>query len=104
MNIQAARGRILVKKLPRYSGLENKLNLKLVDGKKHYDGVRRGVVESVGAGVQDVSVGDVVVFRGDAGFTFDYDPDSELQDAENSYHWLREPDCLAVEENVLQEA
>lgn len=85
------------------------MQLVLVDKQKHYAGVRRGEVQAVGRGVYDVKAGDVVVFRADAGYTFDVDPDRpEIQDSENNFHWLKEPDCLAVEEPLpvreLQEA
>ena len=107
-----------MKLLPVYDGEFNKLNLTIIDKKKHYDHVsRRGVVESVGVGVYGVSVGDVVVFRGDAGFSLDGDPEVENEiygkgSANGTfYRWLKESDCIAVVEEspsvndqVLQEA
>jgi hypothetical protein len=96
--IKANRGRILVKVIPRYGDLQNKLQLTLVDKKKHYVGTRKGEVISVGRGVYEVAVGDVVYFRGDAGFTLDGDPEFAYQDSDNNFHWLKESDCLAVED------
>lgn len=97
--IKPTSDRVLVRKIPRYGEMSTKLNLTLVDGKKHFDGVRRGEVISVGPYVREISQGDVVVFRGDSGYTFDYDPENrEVQDTDNaSLHWLREKDCLALE-------
>jgi hypothetical protein len=96
--IKANRGRILVKKLPRHSDYANKLNLVLVDQQKHYVGVRYGEIQSVGKGIYEVKPGDVVLFRADAGFTLDPESGSDIQDSENSFHWLKESDCLAIEE------
>lgn len=98
--IKANRSRILVKLADVYDGVPNPLNLTRVDQKKHYDHkARRGVVESVGSLVHGISVGDVVVFRGDAGFSLDGDPEfQERQGFDVSYRWLKESDCLAKEE------
>lgn len=101
--IKASRGRILVKLLSVYDGEFNKLNLTIIEKKKHFEHVsRRGVVESVGKSVYGVSVGDVVVFRGDAGFSLDGDPevDNEIYGKGSTngtcYRWLKESDCLAI--------
>ena len=101
--IKAARGRILVRIKPAIEDIKNPLGLTLVDKKKHFEhSSRRGSVESVGAGVHGVVVGDVVIFRGDAGFTMDGDPEvGERQGyGENEYRWLKEHELLAVEEVV----
>lgn len=100
--IQPTRGRILVRMLPVTGDLSNSHDLIIVDKKKHFEHKsRRGRVEATGRGVWAVSVGDVVVFRGDAGFSMDYDPEQERLD-ESVYRWLREDDCLAVEETVTE--
>jgi len=105
--IKAYRNRILVKMLPVTADFQNSLDLVLVDGKKHFDHKsRRGVVESVGKFVRLVKAGDEVLFRGDAGYSLDYDPDSKVNLDEHSYRWLKEADCLAVlepESKAMQE-
>lgn len=99
--IKACRGRILVKLLSVYDGQPNPLNLTIVDKKKHYDHTsRRGVVESLGAGVHGIGLGDVVVFRGDAGFSLDGDPEFDRPEYGTEYRWLKESDCMAIEETV----
>ena len=107
--ITPTKNRLLVKMLPRYDDRPNPLNLKLVDKQKHWSGIRRGIVDSVGRNVDTVKPGETVVFEGSAGFTLDADGLTEYQDADNSWRWLEEKDCLAVEEPVpvtleLQEA
>jgi hypothetical protein len=93
---------ILVEVFPRYAGEKNPLGLVLVDQQKHFEGtVRRGRVVNTAAHVESVKVGDVVHFKATAGFTLD----GEILDAENplkgeSMRFLRERECLAVEENA----
>lgn len=89
--------------LPAYSDLANLLNLEIVEKKRHFDYTyRRGVAESVGEGVDGVVVGDVVVFRGDAGFTLDGDPEvgERRGYGEEHWRWLKQHECLAVEEKA----
>ena len=63
--------RVLVKVLPRYGDSESKLNLVLVDNRKHFEGNRRGIVIAIGDGVREVNVGDIVWFLGAQGKSFD---------------------------------
>lgn len=88
--------RILVKVLPRYGGLEEKLNLVLVDRKRHFEGVRRGVVEYVGSGVQSVRTGEIILFAGDLGESFGMG-EFGINDG-TEFRRLKVRDCLAVEE------
>jgi len=91
--------RVLVKMIDAINDLDNKLCLTLVDKKKHFAHVtRRGTVQAVGPDVRLVSAGDVVVIRGDAGFTLDGDPEVERPEYGENYRWLKEEECLAVEE------
>jgi len=98
--------RIIVRLLPRYANEENKINLILVDSQKHYQGVRRAVVEGVSDKVYSVKAGEVVVIPGDLGDSFGMTADG----ANDGTEWrrLRVSDVLAVEEpeseKVLQEA
>jgi co-chaperonin GroES (HSP10) len=98
--ITPTKNRILVKMSSRYDDRPNPLNLQLVDKQKHWMGVRKGRVEAVGPLVREVNVGDTVLFSGDDGFTLDSDGHSEYQDSDNSWRWLTEKDCMAVEEPV----
>jgi len=95
---------VLVKMLPAYDDLPNKLQLDLsaAEGKKrHYEHTyRRGVVASVGKDVKEVKKLDVIIFRGDAGFTMDGDPEVENEIYGEGYRWLKAHECLAVEERV----
>lgn len=86
----------MVKVLPRYEALEKKLHLTLVDRKRHYEGVRKGVVESVGRGVRELSVGETVIFNGELGESFGMTE----RGADDGTDWrrLRAKDVLAVEE------
>lgn len=98
------RGRILVDLLPVSDEFKNHFNLVIVDMKKHFQHTtRRGKVVGIGAGVYGVCVGDVVVFRGDAGTTIDFDPSglNGIGD-ENSQRWLVESDCMAILEPVKE--
>ena len=63
--------RVLVKVLPRYGDSESKLNLVLVDNRKHYEGARRGEVLSAGDFVRELKAGDIVWFLGAQGKSFD---------------------------------
>lgn len=93
--------RILVKVLPRYEGQEKKLDLILVDKKKHYEEIRRGTVEAMGRGISSVVAGEVVLFRGDAGESFGMDAGSANDGTD--YRRLSAKDILAVEEIVAEE-
>jgi co-chaperonin GroES (HSP10) len=88
--------RIIVRLLPRYSEEENKINLILVDKQKHYQGVRRGIVEGVSDSVHSVKLGDVVVIPGDRGDSFGMTE----YGANDGVEWrrLRVSEVLAVEE------
>jgi hypothetical protein len=89
--------RILVKMLPVYDGEFNKLNLTIVDKRKHYDhAVRKAEVRYVGRGVRDVRAGDVVLIFGASGDSFGLD-DLGANDG-TAWRRVREEDCLAVEE------
>ncbi len=104
--IKPTRGRALVRLLPANMDLPNNFNLTLIDTKKHFDHAsRRGVVVALGAGKFDVAVGDVVVFRGDAGFSLDGDPEVERPEFGEGFRWLKKNDLLAVfdESKVAQE-
>lgn len=90
--------RILVKCLPRYGDLEKKLNIVLVDKKKHYQDLRRGVVEYVGPSVRELKPGDIVHFPGDYGESFGFNSGG-ISDG-TDWRRLREKDCLCVEEPV----
>jgi co-chaperonin GroES (HSP10) len=94
--------RIIVRLLPRYAEEENKINLILVDKQKHYQGVRRAIVEGVSDSVHSVKAGDVVVIPGDHGDSFGM---TELG-ANDGVEWrrLRVSDVLAVEEREPVEA
>ena len=94
--------RIVVKLLPRYAGEESKLNLVLIDGQKHYQGVRRGTVEAVSGKVLSIGVGDVVVFSGDHGDSFGMNEGGANDGTE--YRRLSVGDVLGVEEMVSVEA
>lgn len=101
--IRASRGRLLVKVLPAIDDIHNPLNLTLIDKKKHFEHAsRKGEITSVGAGVYGVRVGDIVVFRGDAGFTMDGDPEVQRPEFGESYRWLKESDCMAILEPVKE--
>ena len=63
--------RVLVKVLPRYGSSESKLQLVLVDNRKHYEGARRGEVLAVGDFVREIKAGDIVWFLGAQGKSFD---------------------------------
>ena len=88
--------RVLVRVLPRYGDIESKLNLVVVDKKKHYEGTRRGEVLAVGKYISEVSPGEIVWFHGAQGESFDK---NELG-ANNGIglRRLRMKDMLAVEE------
>jgi hypothetical protein len=88
--------RIIVRLLPRYAEEENKINLILVDSQKHYQGVRRGIVEGVSDSVHSVKVGEVVVIPGDHGDSFGMTADG----ANDGVEWrrLKVSEVLAVEE------
>ena len=93
--------RVLVKVLPRYGAIESKLNLTLVDKKKHYLGARRGEVIGVGEDIASVAVGDIVWFHGAQGKTFDQ---NELGVNDGiGMRILRPKDLLCVEEPVIDE-
>lgn len=88
--------RILVRLLSRYGDEENKLKLTIVDGKRHYEGIRKGEVMAVSDSVHSVMIGDIVVFRGDSGESFSMD-DGGVNDG-TDWRRLRTSDLLAVEE------
>ncbi len=87
--------RVLVKLLSRYGDLEDKHKLIIVDGKKHYEGLRKGEVMAVGPWVKSVSLGDIVIFRGDSGESFSVDSRG-INDG-TDWRRLRISDVLAVE-------
>jgi hypothetical protein len=97
--INPTRGRILAKMLPAVDDIPNSLGLTLVDKKRHYDHKsRRVVVQAVGRGVYAVKAGDIVIIRGDSGFTLDGDPEVQRPEYGEEFRWLKESDCLAIEE------
>lgn len=99
MKIRANGDRVLVKLLPAYDGISGKLGLTIIDKRKHFaHTVRRGVIESIGRRIDGISVGDVVVFCGDAGFSLDGDAGVEGEEFGEGYRWLRWKECLGVEE------
>jgi hypothetical protein len=87
---------VLVKLLPRYGDLEAKLNLTLVDKKKHYQDVRKGVVMYVGPRVRAVAPGEKVIFHGDLGESFSVGEDGVSDGTD--WRRLRASEILAVEE------
>lgn len=92
-----------MKMLPAQDDLSNKLQLTLVDQKKHFEhATRRAVVVAVGRTTREVRMGDRIVIRGDAGFTLDGDPEVERPEYGESYRWLKEHEIDAVEERVLE--
>ena len=99
--IRPLRNRVMVRLLPRYGDMEAKLNLVLVDGKKHYQDVRRGVVEAAAEGVRSVKAGDTVIFYGDRGTSFGMD-DNGVNDG-TECRSLSVRDILAVEETIPKE-
>ncbi len=94
--IRPLRDRLLARLLPRY---KSNIPIIIVDKQKHFDGVRRGVVEYLGPRVKDVKTGDTILFSGDAGESFGMDAHGINDGTE--WRQLRESDVLAVEE--LQE-
>lgn len=89
-------GRVLVEILPRYLAAESKLNLTIVDKKKHFEGSRKGRVLGVGDFVRDVQSGDVVWFEGPRGKSFSRNS-AGFNDG-TDMRVLRASDILAVEE------
>ena len=99
MKIRANRNRILVKLLPRYETERNPLGLELVDGEKHWrGGLRRGLVTSVGVGVREIKVGDILYFKADAGFSMDGDPEMKDEVYGEGFRWLKFYEVEGVEE------
>jgi len=96
--LKALPHRVLVRMLPRYGDLESKLNLTLVDKKKHFEGSRRGEIMAVGDRVPELKPGDVVWFIGPQGQSFGKNSAGFNDGTE--YRRLRYRDCLAVEEKV----
>lgn len=95
--IRPMHGRILAELLPTNEHF-NKIGLVIVDRKKHFQHpVRRGKIIAVGLGVREVKEGDIVLFRGDSGLTTDGQESDEIKN-ENFHRWLKEHECLAVEE------
>lgn len=99
-----------VEMIPASKDLKNALGLQLVDKKVHWNhATRRGIVRDMNANVKvDVKLGDVVVFKGSAGFTLDGDIiDDDFQEfGENkgeSFRWLKESEILAVDEAMTEE-
>jgi co-chaperonin GroES (HSP10) len=92
-------GRILTELIPATEQF-NRIGLVIVDRKKHFQHpIRKGKVLAIGSGVRQVKEGDVVLFRGDAGLTTDGYESDEIKN-ENFQRWLKEHECLAVEEGV----
>lgn len=87
--------RVLVKMIPSTDEIENKLNLALVDKKKHWDHKsRRGLILAVGPDVFRVDVGEVVIMHGSAGKTFgEYD-----KAFDESYRLIKQSECEAVDD------
>lgn len=82
--------------------------LTTVDKKKHWDhGVRRGIVRDINPGVRtEVTLGDIVLFEGSAGFTMDGDLLDEGLDEYGKgegHRWLKEKELMAIEEPALVE-
>lgn len=90
--------RVLVEVLPRYGELESKLNLTLVDKKKHYEGARRGRVIGVGDRIREIAVGDIVWFHGPQGQSFDKNS-AGFNDG-TGMRRLRQKDLLAIEDPI----
>lgn len=93
--------RILVEVLPVETDLRNPLGLKIIDRKRHFDHVTRtGIVYAVGPLVEDVAIGEKVLFKGSAGRTLDGDPlDLDNPVKGEKMRWLYESEVLAVEVN-----
>jgi hypothetical protein len=92
---------ILVEMIDRNVDVPNPLNLQLIDKKKHWEGgYRKGRVVNLMSGVDLLKIGDIVLFEADDGKTLDFCPqDSDVVD-ETRYRFLREKECMAVEEPV----
>ena len=99
MNVTPLGSKLIVKLLPRYEAEENKLQLKIVDKQRHYEGTRKGEVVNVGPNVREISVGDIVVFRGDLGTSFGLGAESFNDGVE--YRELMETEIDAVELGVV---
>ena len=99
--------------LPIAGDYHNPMGLTLMDKKKHWDHqFRRGVVEAIDPVISwripDVLLGDVIVFKGSAGFTLDGD----IMDEEDKYdeplkgegyRWLKWKEIEAVDDGKTQE-
>lgn len=98
--IKPTGSRLLVKMIPRIDQLENSLGLTLVDKEKHWRHVyRKGKVIAVGPFVREVEVGQVIVMEGSAGTTLD----GREVGFGDEFRWLKEYECLAVEEPLKTE-
>lgn len=92
---------ILVAMIDRYQDAPNPLKLTLVDKKKHWQGgLRKGRVIQVAAYVSIVKVGDVVYFDASDGFTLDATPGDISPVDESHFRFLKESECVAIEETV----
>lgn len=103
------RRRVLVKMLPIAGDHYNPHGLTLVDKKKHFEhAFRRAKVVSMDPAIAwhipDVMPGDVVIIRGDSGFTTDgdvLDEDDKYEEPLKGefYRWMHWKELLAIEEN-----
>lgn len=100
--------------LPISDDYYNPLGLALIDKKKHWShAFRRGVVEAMDPAicwrVPELLLGDVVVIRGDAGFTLDGDimDEDDKYDAPlkgEGWRWCKWKDIEAIDERGSTEA
>lgn len=105
------RRRILLRMLPIREDIHNPLGLELIDKKKHWDHeFRRGVVEAMDPAlcwrVPELMLGDIVIIRGDAGFTMDgdvLDEDDKFEEPlkGEGYRWMHWKEILAIDEREL---
>ena len=103
-------GRILVKMLPILKDYSNKLQLRLISHKKHWEHqFRRGLVEAIDPKLHvDFKEGDVVIFNGASGFTLDGDILDEDDKYEaplkgESFRWLKVKEVEVVDEGATPE-
>ena len=85
------------------------LGISTVDRNKHFEHLsRRGIVSAIPEGMQtEFRIGDVVLFKGYAGFTLDGDVmDEGLDDHEplkgEGYRWLKASEVEAIDEEMTE--